>query len=83
MADRGKEIENLTIIRIRITYAIGGNHRKLERLGDADSSLVAPFFLSLTMSLQFDINIFAAKDARQPFDGFAPGFFSATHQCGG
>ena len=52
-------------------------------MGDADRSLIAPFFLAFLMALQFDIDILAAEDAHQSFDCFASGFFSATHQRSG
>jgi hypothetical protein len=35
------------------------------------------------MALQFDIDVFAAKDARELFDCLAPGTLPAPNQCGG
>ena len=80
VADGGKEVLNLALIRRRITNAVGGNHRQTERTCNADRSLVAPLFLALLVALQFDINVLVTEDAYELFDCFAAGCFTAARE---
>ena len=81
MTDRSKHVLNLAIIGGRISYAVCCKHRQSQRACNANCSLVSPLFLSLLMSLQFDVNTLTPEDAYQPFHGLAPRGFTASSQC--
>ncbi len=61
VAYRGKYIENFPVIGRGVTNTVGSQQRQAQVLGNADGSLVAPFFLALTMTLNFDINILPVR----------------------
>ena len=83
MPNCGKEIQNLAVVCRRIANSIRREHWQLQRMGNANRSLIAPLLLAFPMTLQFDIDILAAEDVNQPFDGLASGFFASAHQCSG
>ena len=63
-----------------VANAVGGDERQLERARNADRGLIPPLLFALAMSLQFDVNIIAAKNARELLNHIAPCIFSAAHQ---
>ena len=80
MADGRKEILNLAVVFGRIANAVCRDQRKIQGTCDADSGLIPPFLFALPMALQFDVDVFAAEDARQLFNGLAARRFAAARK---
>ena len=81
IADGRKEILNLAVVCSRVANAVGGDQRQIQRVRDADRSLISPFLLAFLMALQFDVDIFAPEEIDQLLDCFASFFFAAAGQC--
>ena len=62
VVDSSEEIKDFTIVCSRVSNSVRGDYWELQRTGDSDSGLIPPLFLPLMVTLQFDINIFAAED---------------------
>ena len=71
MADRGEHIEQLAIFFRCIAHTIGRDHRQTEMRGKTEQRLIAALLLALLVPLQFDIEIAAAIDRRQPIEHLA------------
>ena len=66
MTEGGKYITKFALFSCRVTDAIGRKQWKPKRAGNLKSSPVAELFITMKMSLQFDIYIFMAEDLREP-----------------
>ncbi len=82
VVDSSEEIKDFTIVCSRISNSVSGDYWKLQRTSDSDSSLIPPFLLPFIVTLQFDINIFAAEDVGQPFDRLISSILSAMNERG-
>src|ERR1700733_5291095 len=80
MAYRGKEIQNLTVIRSGVTNAIRRNDWKLQGACNPNRSLIPPLLLAFAMALQFDVNILGTEDANQLLYCFAACLLTTTYQ---
>src|SRR5579883_1855844 len=83
MADGGEEIEDFAIVCVGVAHAVGRKYRKTERGCNAECGLVAPLLLTEVVALEFDIDIFAAKDVDELLDDFSCGLFAAAHEARG
>src|SRR5581483_4214342 len=80
MAETGEYVENLARSGPGVAHTVGGEERKIERAGNFDGGLVAGFFCTIEVALQFDINVFAAKNAGETFNGSAGFVCSAVSE---
>jgi hypothetical protein len=68
MANGGEGIAEFPVFRSGVADAIGREQRKIERTGNCNSGAVASFFVTMKMTLQFDVDIAATKYPDQLFD---------------
>src|SRR5271154_6279402 len=81
VTDRSKYIENFSVICRGITNTVGSQQRQAQALGNTDGGLVAPFFLTLVMALNFYIDILSSEDSNQLFGNFNGCRFPPMHEC--
>ena len=62
MANAGENVQHFPFVRQRVAHAIGRQQRQRQFARNFDGRLIARFFFAAKMPLQFDINIFAAKE---------------------
>src|SRR5260370_27452387 len=74
-----KEIQNLPVVRCGVANSIGRQKRELEGTGNPNRRLIPPLLLTLTMSLQFDVDAARTEDTNQPFHVLAACLFSSPH----
>ena len=68
VADGGEGVTQLAALRDGVADSVGGQQRKMQRLGDGDGGSIAGFLFTLEMALQFDIDIFGTEDSDELID---------------
>ena len=82
VADGGEGVTKLAALRDGVVDSVGGQQRKIQRLGDGDGGAIAGFFFALKMALQFDINILGTEDSDNLIDLAASFVDAALLQSG-
>jgi hypothetical protein len=80
IADAGEDVEDLAVVLRGVAHAVGGDHGKMERRGDAQRCLVAPLLFPLLVALELDVYIVAAIDGDQPINSRAALRLTATRE---
>ena len=63
-----EDIEDLALMRRRVTDAVGGQQRQMKAFGKRDGLLIDGFFLPVVVALKFNVDIGAAEDVDQPLE---------------
>src|ERR1700722_16858893 len=71
VADRGKKIEDFSLIRSRVAYAIGSEQRQLQRPGNIDGSAIPPFLFAIEVTLNLDVDILRTEDRDKTLNLFS------------
>ena len=78
MMMKGREdVAEFALLSGGIADPIGGENRKMKRACNIDCSLVSGFFLTMKVTLKFDVDIPVSEDAGEPFD-MAASFIETT-----
>lgn len=77
VADGGEGVAQFTRFDGGVANSVGGQQRKMQRMGDVDGGAVARFFFALEMTLQFDVDIFVTEDGDESID-LPTGFIDAV-----
>ena len=68
VADGGEGVAQLAALRDGVADAVGGEQRKMQRVGDVDGGAVAGFLFAMEMALQFDVDIVGTEDSDELID---------------
>ncbi len=83
VAHRGKDIQYLAVVCRGVANSIGGEDWQLQRLGDSDCRLIAPFLLTFTVTLDFDVNATSSESPYQLFDRLTACLFTPANKRSG
>ena len=70
VADGGEDVEDLALVLGGVADAVGGEHGQAQGFGEAESGLIAPFFVAFAVALQFDVHV-AGPKSRMKFSSSA------------
>ena len=68
MTKAGEHIQNLALLWMCVSYAIGGYERKSHFARELDGSFVARFLVASAVPLQLHIDVRSAESINQPLE---------------
>src|SRR5438045_170361 len=65
ITNAGEDVRDLALCARRVTDAIGGQQRELQTPRNSNQGMIACFFITIEVTLQFNIDIVSAENVHE------------------